>query len=161
TNGLFLDNIAGINIGSSVNATWDNTDKISGGALKIEFTFPVANKYSLFHGAVGPISATKNYVFRFTTVGTTPYGIVRAYLRKTASPYTSLTLTQVRSFGVSAKVHEFLFTAPITDTAGGSFVIEVEQNSGVTYIDNIEFYEADATAYNIDDYLRIEYNPTS
>jgi hypothetical protein len=39
--------------------------------------------------------------------------------------------------------HEFIFTAPPSETAA-SFLIEVNQSSGTTYIDNIAFFEADA-----------------
>ena len=161
TNGPFTSNISGLTFfGSTVNATWDNTGAISGGSIKVEFKSPSPNKYVLLYSSIGAISASKNYVLRFTTVGTTGNGITRAYIRKTASPYSSLTPIQINSFGTAARVHEFLFTAPATD-ANGSFVIEIEQNSGTTYIDNIGFYEADAEVYNADDYLRIEYNATT
>lgn len=159
-NGMFTSGITGIStFGSTSTAVWDNTSKIAGGSLRVDFSAPVANKYILLHSPVGSVSTSRSYIFRFTTLGTTAYGMVRAYIRKTELPYNSLTPIQVRSFGTSQKVHEFLFTAPETE-AGASFVIEVEQNSGTTYIDNVEFYEADATVFNIDDYLRIEYNAT-
>ncbi|MBL0356919.1 MAG: right-handed parallel beta-helix repeat-containing protein [Chitinophagaceae bacterium] len=160
TNGTFSANISGFAIyGTNVTGSWDNTSKINGGALKISFSNPVGNKYNLIYSAVGAISATKNYVFRFSTYGTSQQGIVRAYLRKTVSPYTNLIATQVKTFGIGRKDHEFLFAAPPTD-AGASFVIEIEQNSGTTYIDNIEFYEANATVYDAEAQLRFEYNDT-
>ena len=162
TNGAFTSNITGLILfGANVTATWDNTSKITGtGSLRLDFTSPVANKVGTVYSAIGAVSSTKNYILRFSTLGTTSYGIVNAYIRKTASPYSSLIPLQTKTFGTGRTDHEFLFAAPTTD-AGGSFVIEIEQNSGTTYIDNIEFYEADATPYNIDDYLRFEYNPTS
>lgn len=158
TNGLFSSNITGLTVyGVGVTSAWDNTGKISGGSLKLSFTAPAAGKYNLVHSAIGAVSATKKYVLRFSTYGTTQQGIVRAYIRKTASPYNNLVATQVKSFGLSRNDHEFLFNAPTTD-AGGSFVIEVEQNSGTTYIDNIEFYEATATVYDTASQIRFEYN---
>jgi hypothetical protein len=159
-NSAFLSGVTGITTyGTSVLGTWDNTAKISGGALKIAFSAPAANKYSISHGPVGAVSSSKKYVLRFSTYGTTEKGIVRAYIRKTTSPYNNLAELQTESFGIGKKDHEFLFVAPTTD-AGGSLVIEVEQNSGTTYIDNIVFNEATATLKNTDDQLRFEYNAT-
>jgi len=161
-NGSFATNILGVILfGANLTGSWDNTGKITGaGSLRMNFTSPLANKWGTIHAPIGPVTANKNYVFRFTTLGTTAYGIVNAYLRKTAAAYTSLVPLETRSFGTGTVNHEFLFAAPTTDAAA-SFVIEIEQNSGTTYIDNIELYEADATSYNIDDYLRFEYNPTN
>jgi len=158
SNGLFSSNISGVTVyGVGVTSAWDNTGKISGGALKLSFTSPTASKYNLVHSAIGAVSSAKKYILRFSTYGTTQQGIVRAYIRKTASPYNNLVPTQVKSFGLGRKDHEFLFAAPTTD-AGGSFVIEIEQNSGTTYIDNIEFYEATATVYDTASQIRFEYN---
>ena len=112
------------------------------------------------HSPVGAISNTKNYILRFTTLGTNPNGIIRVYLRKTASPYTGLTAVQVKCFDNTIKNHEILFAAPVSDL-GTSLVFEIEQNSGTTYLDNISFTEADATAFAIDDFLRLEYNASS
>lgn len=158
TNGLFNTAISGLTVfGSSVLGSWDNTGKISGGSLKISFSNPVANKYGMVHAAIGAVSSAKKYVLRFSTYGTTQQGVVRAYIRKTTSPNNNLVPTQVKTFGIGRKDHEFLFNAPTTD-AGGSFVIELEQNSGVTYLDNIEFYEATATLYDTASQIRFEYN---
>ncbi len=159
-NGLFSSNISGITLfGSNVTSAWDNTGKISGGSLKITFSSPVANRYALLHAPIGAVSSSKKYVLRFSTFGTTQQGIVRAYIRKTTSPYNNLIPTQVKSFGLGRKDHEFLFNGPTTD-AGGSFVIEIEQNSGITYLDNVEFYEADATVYDVNSQWLFEYNDT-
>ncbi len=160
TNGLFTANITGITLyGTNTSVAWDNTGKISGGSLKVTFSSPVANKYILLHSPIGAVSAAKKYILRFSTFGTTQQGIVRAYIRKTTSPYNNLTAVQYKSFGTGRKDHEFLFDAPTTD-AGGSFVIELEQNSGTTYLDNVEFYEADATTYDTNAQVRFEYNDT-
>jgi len=159
-NGLFNTGIGGLTVfGSGVSGVWDNTGKITGGSLKISFTAPTANKYILLHSPIGAVSASKKYVLRFSTNGTTQQGITRAYIRKTGSPYSNLTPIQIKTFGIGRKDHEFLFNAPTTD-AGGSFVIELEQNSGTTYIDNVAFYEVTATRYDTESQLRFEYNAT-
>lgn len=160
SNGSFNTGIGGITVfGTGVSGVWDNTGKITGGSLKISFTAPTANKYILLHTPIGAVSASKKYVLRFSTYGTTQQGITRAYIRKTGSPYSNLTPIQVKTFGIGRKDHEFLFNAPTTD-AGGSFVIELEQNSGTTYIDNVQFYEATATLFDTESQLRFEYNAT-
>lgn len=160
-NGTFDLNTNGITaFGSGVISSWDNTGKMSGGSLKIQMSNPVANRYVLIYSPVGTVSAAKKYVLRFKTLGTTAFGIVRAYLRKTALPYTSLTPIQLKVFDTTTRQHEFLLAAPVAES-NASFVIEIEQNSGTTYIDNIEFYEANADVYNVDDYLRFEYNATN
>ena len=85
---------------------------------------------------------------------------MRAYIRKSASPFNNLVPTQAKSFGLTKTTHEFLIDAPTTD-ASASFVIEVEQNSGTTYIDEIEFFEVTATINTIASQVRFEYNATS
>jgi hypothetical protein len=160
TNGLFNSLISGLSVyGTGTTGIWDGTGKISGGSLKISFATPVANKYSSVIGSIGAVSSAKKYVLRFSTYGTTNQGVVRAYIRKSASPNTALVPTQVKSFVTGRKDHEFFFNAPATE-AGASFVIELEQMSGITYIDNLEFYEVTATRYDTTAQLRFEYNPT-
>lgn len=157
-NGSFSSNINGVTVfGANTFGAWDNTNKINGGSLRVSFTTPTANRYGLLYSTVGSVSNTKKYVLRFRTLGTTSVGIVRAYIRKTASPYNNLTPVQTGVFETTVKSHEFLFTAPVTES-NASFVIEIEQNSGTTYVDDIEFYEADAAVFALDDYLRFEYN---
>ena len=160
TNGLFTSSVSGLSVyGTGTTGTWDNTGKINGGSLKLTLSSPAANKYSSLLSSIGAVSSSKKYMLRFSTYGTTSQGIVRAYLRKTASPYTTLVPVQTKSFGVGRKDHEFLFTAPTTEAAA-SFVIEIEQFSGTVYFDNVDMYEATATLYDIESQLRFEYNTT-
>jgi parallel beta-helix repeat protein len=160
-NSAFASNISGVTLfGSSTTAAWDNTNKISGGSLRMDFAAPTANRYSFIHSPIGAVSSAKKYILRFKTLGTSSNGIVRAYIRKTASPYNNLVPIQAKSFGMAKQTQEFLFDGPVTD-AGGSIVIEVEQTSGTTYIDDIEFYEVTATVNTIASQVRFEYNSTA
>ncbi len=161
TNSQFTSNISGITLfGANTTAAWDNTTKITGaGSLRVNFSVATPNRYCILHSPVGAISNAKKYMLRFKTLGTSTNGIVRAYIRKTASPYNNLVPTQTKSFGLNKIVQEFLFDAPIAD-AGGSLVIEIEQNSNTTYIDDIEFYEVNATVNSIASQVRFEYNAT-
>jgi hypothetical protein len=162
TNSQFAANISGVTLyGTSTTASFDNTSKITGtGSLRMDFAAPAQGRYSFIHTGIGAVSSAKKYILRFKMLGTTVNGIVRTYIRKTASPYTILVPIQTKSFGMSKLTQEFLFDGPVTD-AGGSFVIEIEQNSGTTYIDDIEFYEANATVNTVASQVRLEYNATN
>jgi hypothetical protein len=162
TNAQFNTNISGVTLfGTGTTASFDNSSKVTGtGSLRMDFATPLANRYSFIHSPIGAVSSAKKYILRFKTLGTTPNGIVRAYLRKTASPYNNLVPTKMKSFGTTKTVQEFLFDAPVTD-AGASFVIEIEQNSGTTYIDDIEFIEVTATINTVASQVRFEYNATA
>lgn len=161
TNGQFTTNIAGITVEASNNTSkWDNTGKVTGtGSLSITPAI-AGTDYSLVRSSVGAISSSKKYILRFTSVGSSSNGVVRAYIRKTSSPWNNLIAAQLQTFTTSKTVHEFLFDLPATD-ADGSFVIEVQQTSGTTYLDDIEFYEADVSPISIDDQLRLEFNATT
>jgi hypothetical protein len=157
--GTFNSNITGYTVyGTSTTGLWDNTNKINGGSLKFNFTAPQAGRFSFVHSPVGAISSAKKYLLRYTTLGTGS-GITNAYIRRTASPYESLTPVQRGVFGAVVKTHEFLFTAPTTVTAG-SIVIAIDQSSGATYLDNIQFYEVNATLLDVLSEIRYEYNDT-
>ena len=159
-NSQFTTNINGTTIyGANTTASWDNTGKISGGAIRVDISVATANRYSILHGPIGAVSSSKKYALRFTTVGTKVSGIVRAYIRKTNSPYNNLVPTQGSSFGLSKMNHEFLFDAPISDAAA-SFVIELEQTTGTTYIDNVEFVEVNATVNTPESQVKFLYNDT-
>jgi hypothetical protein len=55
-----------------------------------------------------------------------------------------ITPKQITTIGTDRIDHSFLFTAPTTQAAA-SFLIEVEQTAGNTYVDNIAFFEATST----------------
>jgi hypothetical protein len=157
-NGTFDADMADIHIyGAGVEGAWDGSGKITGGgSLKVECTHPQPNRYSLIWGAVGGLQANKKYRFRFKTFGTSDCGIVKAYLRKTKAPHTTLTPVYTHSFGLGKNEHEFLLVPKATDAM--SFVIEVEKNSCIAYIDDVELNEAEGAVLSISDHVRFEYN---
>ncbi|MEO5892834.1 MAG: T9SS type A sorting domain-containing protein [Ferruginibacter sp.] len=114
------------------------------GSLKITFPSSVASSSTAFSAPIGAITAGKNYVLKFTTLGTTPNGRLNAHLRQYASPFKQLTSLQNNNFGTSRVDHSFFFTPNASD-ANGMFMIDIFQNSGTTYIDNVAFFEADGT----------------
>ena len=162
SNGLFAANISGLNFWSSntnYNTSWDNTSKITGtGSLKIT-SASATDAFTTFHASIGAVSASKKYVLRFKTVGTTVNAVVKAYIRKTGSPYNNLVPTQLKYFGTSITNQEFLFTAPTTE-ADASFLIEIQQFGGTIYIDDLEFFEVTADDLSVESQVRFEYNET-
>ena len=133
-------------VGGTAPYTGTGTFVISAGkgSYKVEVNSTVGSAYVLNYWTVGAISATKNYVLRFSTTSTNTANTLRAAIRQTLSPFSNLTSYQTSNYGTERADHEFLFTAPTTSSAA-SFIIEIPQNAGITYIDNIAFFEATAT----------------
>ncbi len=161
-NTQFASNINNITLFSSnATAAWDNTSKITGvGSLRLNFTVAQSGRFCQLHSPIGAVSSSKKYIIRVTTYGTSANGIVKAYLRKTVSPFNDIIAQQSQSFGIGKMTHEFLLVGPTTETAA-SFVIAVEEGSGITYLDDIEFYEANATVNTVSSQVRFEYNATN
>jgi hypothetical protein len=109
------------------------------------------------YAPIGPVSSSKNYILRFSTLGTTEKGVVRASFRKTDSPWSRLIPAQSKSFGTSRVDHEFLIKAP-TQEERASWQIDILDASGTTYIDNVEVYEVDVTDSDIKDQVQFIVN---
>lgn len=139
-NGTFNSNTTGYaNMGGS--SLWDNTAKISGaGSYKITFPVVLPNTYAVIHSPIGAVTAGSFYVLRFKTLGTATKGIVRGYMRKTTSPNTTYSAIFSHAYENTITQHEFLLQSTATDNA--SLSIGIEEGSGTTYIDDIEFYPA-------------------
>ncbi|MEJ7586592.1 MAG: T9SS type A sorting domain-containing protein [Ferruginibacter sp.] len=111
------------------------------GSLRISVANPEEDAVTLIYGSIGAISSSRSYVLRFSTLGTGPNGSLQAALRQTSSPWAIVGFQQSSTYGTSRVDHEFVFNAPGT-TDNASFLIEILQTSGVTYIDNIAFFES-------------------
>ena len=125
------------------------------GTLKINVSAPVAGLSTLIYSNIGAVSNNKNYVLQFSTLGTTTNGSLKAGLRLTSSPYSNTTSLQTKTFGTIRVNHSFLFTAPPSSTTT-SFIIQLLQSSGTTYIDNIAFFEANSEGAIVSDNLFTE-----
>jgi len=162
SNPQFATNINGITMFSSnATAAWDNTGKVTGtGSLRVSFAAPNPGRFCQLSSPIGAVNSSKKYIVRFNITGTTPNGIVRAYFRKTATPFNDIIQIQSKSFGIGKTTQEFLLVGPNTETAA-SLVIGVEEASGTSYIDDIEVYEVNATINTFDSQVRFEYNATN
>jgi hypothetical protein len=145
---------------AGVTVAWDGTGKITGaGSIKIAPSTPSYN-YTLLYQSVGTLSAGKSYLFKFKSLGSSPSGILKAYVRQTTSPYTELVPIQFGYTTTSITQHEFLISIPVS-ISDASLMVEVEQSTGTTYLDDIEFYEVTATLNDISTMVRFEFNPSN
>ncbi len=135
----------------------DNTGKIDGTpCLKLTPTAP-SSDFTLMYAPVGNVTTTKKYLLRFQTLGTSVNGVLNAGIRMTNAPYDNLMTLQKCYFGMTVAKHEVLITAPAA-AVPASYIIEVQQSSGVTYIDNVEFFEVETSTINVVNNIRFEYN---
>ncbi len=138
-------------------SSWDNTGKLgSGGSLKLSPSFSATNFTYVFKTA-GLVTLNKNYIVRFSTVGSGNSGVVNALIRQTNGSYTHISKSQSKAYSTSRQDHEFLLTATASE-GDATLQLEVQQTSGATYIDDIQFYEADVSPIDINAQLRFEYN---
>jgi hypothetical protein len=163
TGGDFESGIAGIFAWSAtqnVTATADTSGKLTGtGSLELTFAAPVKSDSRIYASGknLGPISSSKTYLLRVSTLGTTVNGILGATLGQVKSPYANLSPPQKRAFGTTRIDHEFVFVAPTSDPTA-TFSITVDERSGTTYLDGIEVYEVTAPIVDPDASIRFEVN---
>ena len=94
--GTFDANISNVNfwsVNNNFSATWDNTNKISGGSIKVT-PYSLENQSTLIYSPCGSVTAGKSYILKFSTYGTTVYGNVKASLRQSNAPYATFTSPQ-------------------------------------------------------------------
>lgn len=138
-------------------SSWDNTNKLgTGGSLKLSPSTSASNFTYVFKTA-GSTTVNKNYIIRFSTLGSGTNGVINAVIRQTNGSYSEISKRQNHSYGATKQDHEFLLTATASES-DATLQLEVQQTSGDTYIDDIQFYEADATPLDINSQLRFEYN---
>ena len=161
-NGAFTTGISNVtfwSVNNNFTSSWDNSNQISGGSLQIAPNSSTS-EYSTMYAPAGSVVAGKNYILRITTKGTTVNGFMRASLRQTNSPYSTLTSTQSDFFGNTVQTHEFLISPTATE-ANASYLIEILQSSGTVYIDNIEIYEVNYSNIDPGTQVRFEYNAST
>lgn len=158
SNGAFTKDITGVSaFGGDTKLKWDQGGVLTDqGSLKIEISRAQPNRFALISGAAGLVQKGKKYLFRFQTLGNSDCGILKAYIRKAASPYTTFSAAQTSTFGTLKQQHEFLFVA--AETGEAAYVVEIEKDFCTTYLDEVELHEAAAVVYDPLDFVRLEYN---
>ena len=112
------------------------------GTLKISFPTSISTTQTTIYFSVGSIVAGKSYALRFSTLGSIDNVKIDITLKKYVSPFTLLSTSKTTSFGTSVQQHELIFTPTISD-ADSRIDLWLTQNSGITYLDNIAFFEVD------------------
>ncbi len=159
-NGGFEKNIDSVNVfGSNAKAKWESSVKINGdGCLRLVLNVAAPRNYVLVNGRAGVVTAGKQYILRFNTLGNSDCGMLRAYLRKTAAPYEMITVPQAKPYGSAIQQQEFLLEPTVS--AEANYVIEVEKNNCTSYLDDISLQEADVMVNDEKDITRFEWNGT-
>lgn len=140
--------------GPTHTASWDQAGRLDGaGALALSFAEPTG-QYAFVYFGVGPSDATKSYLLRVSTFGTTPGGRMFGNLRESAG---NLSPPQNRSFGVGRADHEFVIVAP-TAAPAAMYQVGVRDTSGTTYLDGIELREVTTQPVDPDASIRFEVN---
>lgn len=139
--------------------TADTSGKLTGaGSLRIDLAPPANIKdFVLFYHSIGPVTQGKKYVLRVSTKGSSDYGLLRASIRKSTNPYTTLTTQEYSPFGKTRVDHEFILEPNATEP-DGSWKIDILQTSGTVYIDDLEVKEADVTTLDPRARIRFEVN---
>ena len=159
-NGNFDSNIGGLYAYSSAgnaNTTW-NSGTLDGGALQINFPWLAGNgsKASVIIG-VGNISSSKKYTLKFSVKGTNENKVLEAYLRQSGAPYADITAR--KSLPISGNRTDFeILLSPTANENNSSIGLDIPEQSGPVYIDNIQLIEANVTMTNPDDSIRLVYN---
>lgn len=159
-NGTFDANINGLYCwapSSNCGASWDNTGKLDGGSLKLT---PGTTSSSYGVIGIGAVTASKNYVLKFSMLGSTSCKSVNVFLRQSLSDYINLTPIFSRPIKTSRIENEIVFTAPTTES-DASIVFSVTSDAGTIWLDNVNLSPADITYANPDDSVLFFYNDTN
>lgn len=140
--------------------SWDNTSQITGtGSLKLTASVNSTVNFTQVLQVIGALDSSKSYVLRFKTKAA-KVGTFQTQLTQRSGSYSLITPLQYGSIDTVLQQHEILFTNVTTFPTAGVY-INFSQDSSTTYIDDIEFYEATATANVMTDYVMFNVNKTN
>lgn len=161
-NESLLSNITGIVASSSPlvhTLSWDNTSQITGtGSIKLTSSV-TSTAFTNLYQIIGAVDASKKYLLRFKTKSTKP-GMFKTYLQQWTGAYSIMTTAQIGSIGTGIEQHEIVFSGEHTSQSSAAVFIQFPQTSSTIYIDDIQFFEANVSPVNVDDYHRFDYNAT-
>jgi hypothetical protein len=161
TNGTFSSDISGISLTYTGTGalSWDNTGKLDGGCLKLAYTtLSTQDSSATVLADVGPVTAGKKYILRFSILGTRVNKAVLVNLRQGASPWGALTFIQSKSLTTSRKEHEILIEPTMSDSNARLYFTFIDTD-GTVYMDNMQFQEANVTK-SPESNIRFEFNDT-
>jgi uncharacterized protein YjdB len=160
TNGTFNTNITGFG-GVNCVRKWDNAGILDAGCLQLSPGSPSpTSDLSYITANIGPVSASKNYILRFTAKGTNPSAVIGCYLRQLINPWYPLTATRYIKVTNTRAEYEVLLSFPVSEN-NATLNFNFKEGDGILWLDNIHLYEADLTLTNPDEYIRFEFNATN
>ncbi len=163
TNGTFNTGVTNFSKSYSGTSTisWDNTNKINAGSAKYSISSLSTDfNESLLSGNIGPVNAGTVYEAKFSLVSTKKNRILRVKLIENLAPYRVASIEQFVTFSDTITNQKIQIT-PTLSLSSAKLYFFVDDDDSELYVDNIEFYEANATIVNPEDFLRFEYNATN
>ena len=163
TNGTFDSYITGWSSWSNYNnsnVSWDNSDKLDNGCLKMSFSEPSGktNGYLILTGNFGEVIKGEKYVLRFSMVSSNPEKKVRIAMRRGSSPFSNIAYEQYIFVSTNRKEYELLFMPGSSETSA-RIDFEIEEDGETYWIDNLELYKANIKITNTEDSILFLYNP--
>ncbi|MEO6329384.1 MAG: Ig-like domain-containing protein, partial [Ginsengibacter sp.] len=153
-NGTFTT-VTGISA-SSCSFSLGTAGLLDGGYLQV---VPSA-RGSFISTKIGSVTAGKKYILKFTVKGSVDSTMsIGTYLRQNAAPYAGVTPIQYRKVSITRTNNEILLSPTVSDPSASILFKVDDQNTW--YLDNVQFYEADAIETNPDDSIRFEYNASN
>jgi hypothetical protein len=145
----------------NLTASWNSGGKLDGGAFQAQYNqIATSTNPASLTIPVGAVSNSKHYLVKFSLMGTTETGSVGAYFRKMGAPFTSLSNPKYAPLTNSRSEQEFLVSFPLSES-NAALHIELRDQDGTMWLDNVEVHEVNVTLKKPDDYILFEYNASN
>ncbi|MVM39572.1 hypothetical protein GO730_21465 [Spirosoma sp. HMF3257] len=143
--------------------TWDNTNRINGGSLNLNFTSITNNPgASLYAGQViNAVQKSKYYLIQFDAVSPIPNRLVQVYMQHQFAPFVPLVDSRPAVVVGTTPRHYEIVVKPLEDLANALAILRVFENNQPIYIDNFSVREVDITPFSPDDLMKLYYNPNA
>tara|TARA_R110001592_G_scaffold100568_3_gene285379 strand:+ start:17981 stop:21694 length:3714 start_codon:yes stop_codon:yes gene_type:complete len=151
-NSFFDKSIAGISC-NDCQPTWDNKNKLTGGALKVNSSGTSSVKLNL-----GALKKDKTYVLSLKGYAS-KVGNLAFNLRLTDSPWERL--SPISTVKINKEINDIeVVVSPYQDATEVSLMIHSNEDNITYWLDEMEFVEAEAKLINPEEVMVFETNPT-
>ncbi len=143
--------------------TWDNTNRINGGSLNLNFTSITNNPGASLYAAqvVNSVAQNKYYIIQFDAISPIPNRLVQVYIQPQFSPFLALVDTRPAVVVGTSVQHYEIAVKPLRDLDKALAVLRPFESSQPLFIDNYSFREANISRIDPDKLILFMYNPTS
>ncbi|CCH56982.1 glycosyl hydrolase family 98 putative carbohydrate binding module [Fibrisoma limi BUZ 3] len=162
--GSFNDNTGNFFVFSDYNngqGTYDNSNKINGGSLKLSFSaLTNAPGASLNAARSVSVERDKDYLIQFEAVSDSPNRVVEIFLQTSSPPFVRIVNTTPGVLiGTNKQKYELILRATSSQT-NAYLVFHAYENNQPLWLDNISFKQVDITESNPDNLIKLVYNPS-